>query len=193
MGISAAADIGTGGAFRGRYYRQFGSGIYNSSTGTYVGLDAAADIMTGGTFWSWKGGLHEVTDIAEYIFMRKEDEIKPGDVVVIDDKIDGQLKLSSKAYDTTVAGIVSSKDTAALIAGNSEGGKKLLALAGQVKVKASTINGPIKRGDLLVTSSKPGYAMKADPNKLRPGMILGKALEPLEEGEGKIMVLVAMQ
>jgi len=43
----------------------------------------------------------------------------------------------------------------------------------------------------LTTSSTPGYAMKAEPPTV--GAIIGKAMEPLEEGEGIIMVFVTRQ
>jgi hypothetical protein len=60
-------------------------------------------------------------------------------------------------------------------------------------------NSPIAIGDLLVTSSKPGVAMKSIPIDLggtkihRPGTIIGKALEPLATGEGEILILLSMQ
>jgi len=72
-----------------------------------------------------------------------------------------------------------------------EDDRPLLALVGTVPVKASAINGPIRVGDLLTTSSIPGYAMRA--SEPLPGTILGKALEPLEEGTGVILVLVTLQ
>ena len=60
-----------------------------------------------------------------------------------------------------------------------------------MKVKVTTSNGSIKRGDLLTTSSKPGYAMKVTEPKI--GTIIGKALEPLEFGDGQIQVLITLQ
>ncbi|MBI3020482.1 MAG: hypothetical protein HYY59_00690, partial [Candidatus Omnitrophica bacterium] len=53
-----------------------------------------------------------------------------------------------------------------------------------------TENGPIQRGDLLVSSSVPGHAMRAEPDEIQPGMLLGKALGLLAEGEGTILVLI---
>jgi hypothetical protein len=61
---------------------------------------------------------------------------------------------------------------------------------GVVPVKATTENGPIKPGDLLTTSSTPGYAMRCAIPKECEGAIIGKALEPLEEGTGLIKMLV---
>ena len=58
---------------------------------------------------------------------------------------------------------------------------------------------PIKIGDLLVSSGKPGLAMKSRPVRVggvrlhRPGTIIGKALEPLAKGQGEILVLLSLQ
>jgi len=68
-----------------------------------------------------------------------------------------------------------------------------VALAGRVPVKATTENGPIRIGDFLTTSSKPGYAMRCGELSKCTGAILGKALEPLEEGRGTIMVQVTLR
>ena len=48
-------------------------------------------------------------------------------------------------------------------------------------------NGPIKIGDLLVASSTPGVTMKGNPEESM-GAVVGKAMEPLENGEGTIVV-----
>jgi len=70
-----------------------------------------------------------------------------------------------------------------------------LALAGRVPVRVTTENGPISVGDPLVTSSKSGYAMRGDEDKVSQmfGVVLGKAMERLEEGEGEILVLIALR
>ena len=69
-------------------------------------------------------------------------------------------------------------------------GRPLLALMGRVKVKATAENGPISPGDLLVSASRPGYAMRCpDPGECE-GAVIGKALEPLEHGVGEILVLL---
>jgi hypothetical protein len=61
---------------------------------------------------------------------------------------------------------------------------------GRVKVKATTENGPIQPGDLLVSASTPGYVMRCSDPKECEGAIIGKALEPLEQGAGLILMLV---
>jgi hypothetical protein len=56
-----------------------------------------------------------------------------------------------------------------------------VALTGQVPCKVSLENGPIEPGDLLTTSSTPGYAMKATADIDHIGTIIGKALMPFNK------------
>ncbi|MGD9015560.1 MAG: hypothetical protein PVI33_06020 [Candidatus Omnitrophota bacterium] len=136
-------------------------------------------------------------DVAELFEANEEVEI--GDVLVIDEN--GKLKKSTKSYDSKVAGIVSGAPAILFEGGQLQiapepfefksGVKPPLALAGRVYVKATAENGLIKPGDLLTTSDRQGYAMLAKEHK--PGTILGKALENLNEGEGRILVLVTLQ
>ena len=67
-----------------------------------------------------------------------------------------------------------------------------VALAGLVPVKAVVENGAIHPGDLLVSSSSPGRAMRAPPDP-RPGTVIGKAMQRLENGEGQITMLVMLR
>lgn len=66
----------------------------------------------------------------------------------------------------------------------------LLALIGVVPVKATTESGPIRPGDLLVSSSTPGHVMRCPDLPRCEGAIVGKALNPLAEGQGTIRMLV---
>jgi hypothetical protein len=68
-----------------------------------------------------------------------------------------------------------------------------VAITGIVPAKVSAENGPVRVGDLLVTGSIPGYAMKATDHKRMAGAIVGKALEPMLQGAAVIRVLVTMQ
>jgi hypothetical protein len=72
-----------------------------------------------------------------------------------------------------------------------------MGVIGVIPTKVCLENGPIQRGDLLVTSSKKGHAMKAIPANINgilvypTGAIIGKALENFNgEGTGLIKVLV---
>jgi hypothetical protein len=117
--------------------------------------------------------------------------------VVIDEENPGHLKVSSQAYDTRVAGVLSGANgikpgIQMLQQGLLEGGKNV-ALTGRVYVLADASNGPIKPGDLLTTSSMPGHAMKVSDHARAQGAILGKAMTSLKEGQGMVLVLVTLQ
>jgi hypothetical protein len=138
------------------------------------------------------------SDVAEY-FPTPEDS-EPGTVMVIDPAGGSKLRSSTNAYDTTVAGIVSTEPGVSL--GTKEDGndgEKLIAVAGRVPCKGDASYAAIKPGDLLTTSNTPGHAMKAQPVIIggveiyRPGTTIGKALEPLDSGTGVIEVLVTLQ
>ena len=117
------------------------------------------------------------------------------DVVVIDPQNPLHVTKSALAYDSMVAGIVSSTEQAGYIAGSRSDGssEKPVALAGRVLCKVSNENGPIQVGDLLTTSSVPGHAMKATDRDKAFGAILGKALQGFDGETGTIMVLVTLQ
>jgi len=136
-------------------------------------------------------------DLAEPFPVVNQQATPPGAVVVIDEKNPGKLKISDKAYDTRVAGVVSG-------AGGVNPGLTLqqegvladginVALTGRVYVFASTQNGQILPGDLLTTSDLAGHAMKATDKTKSFGTIVGKAMTSLENGEGLVLVLVNLQ
>ena len=68
-----------------------------------------------------------------------------------------------------------------------------LAVVGIVPCKVTAENGAIRVGDLLVTSSTAGHAMKGTDRSKMLGAVVGKALEPLEKGKGVVQVLVTLQ
>ncbi len=69
-----------------------------------------------------------------------------------------------------------------------------MGVIGVLPTKVSLEGGIIKRGDMLVTSSTAGVAMKADPEKVKIGQVLGKALQDFtSSGIGKINVLVSVK
>src|SRR6266568_3739445 len=89
---------------------------------------------------------------------------EPGDVMVIDPDQPGKFLKSAEPYSTGVTGVFATKpgvigrrQTTDLKASTTE---VPMAMIGIVPTRVSAENGPIKPGDLLVTSSTPGYAMK---------------------------------
>ncbi|MBI5098907.1 MAG: hypothetical protein HZB30_06675 [Nitrospirae bacterium] len=147
-------------------------------------LHVAGDIQVDGNINA------KYQDLAEWV--RTSESLTKGMVVMIDTKEVNQVVPSDKAYNTLVAGVVS--ETPGIILGEGGADKAIIAHTGRVKVKVDTSNGEISVGDLLVASPVKGYAMKADSDKLKPGMLLGKALEPLKEGQqGEILALITLQ
>lgn len=119
----------------------------------------------------------------------------PGDVLVIDPNVSGSFLKSAEPYSTSVTGIFSTKPGAI---GRRQVGPKSanevpMAMIGIVPTKVSAENGPIHRGDLLVTSSTIGYAMKGTDRSRLTGAVIGKALDNLESGKGVIEVVVTLQ
>jgi hypothetical protein len=125
---------------------------------------------------------------------------EPGDVMVISESSDRTMEKSTEPVSTRVAGVYATKPGVILTEKDIEDNLDQLVPVGVIGVLPTKVcdeNGPIKRGDLLVTSSKPGHAMKATPVKINgmliypTGAILGKALENFEKGgQGLIKVLV---
>ena len=134
-------------------------------------------------------------DVAEWV--RTADHASRATVVVIDGAVPNQVVTASQPYDTRVAGVVSERP--GVLLGEAGEDKVKVAHSGRVKLKVDAHHGAIAIGDLLVTSPTAGHAMRSAPMDLggmqvhRPGTLLGKALEPLAEGQGEILVLLMLQ
>ena len=119
-------------------------------------------------------------------------------VVSIDPERAGQLRVSSQAYDRTVAGVISGAggvNPGILLTqiGPESEREYPVALTGRVYAWADATTSAIKPGDLLTTSDKPGHAMKVTDYTGAQGATIGKAMSPLDEGRGLVLVLVALQ
>jgi hypothetical protein len=105
---------------------------------------------------------------------------EPGDVIVINAASPGWFEKSNKAYSKLVAGVYSTKP--GLVGRRltferiNKAAEVPMAMLGIVPTKVTTENGPIEPGDLLVSASKPGYAMKGTDSRRLTGAVLGKLL-----------------
>jgi len=150
----------------------------------------ASGSITGGTVL---GAVYQ--DVAEWV--PATSDMVPGTVVVLNPTKSNEVMPSAMEYDDRVAGVVSAQP--GVILGVSGVAKEMVATTGRVKVKVDATREPIQIGDLLVSSSKSGVAMKSVPVDFngrrfhQPGTIIGKALEPLANGEGEILVLLSLQ
>ncbi len=134
-------------------------------------------------------------DCAEEFDVRVDDDVEPGAVLVLDS--DGRLAVSSKPYDTAVAGIVSGADgiRPGIVLGRTPGVKDRLpiGLAGKVMCNVDASFGEIEVGTLLTTSPRAGYAMAVTDRDRAFGAVIGKAMAKLSDGSGRVPVLVALQ
>jgi hypothetical protein len=134
-------------------------------------------------------------DIAEWV--PAIGTLPHGTVVVIDGENSNRVRASSLPYDTRIAGVVSSRP--GVLLGEAAEDRAKVAHSGRVKVKVDAQYGPVAVGDLLVSSPTAGHAMRSEPITIggatlhRPGTLLGKALEPLQGGQGEILVLLTLQ
>ena len=134
-------------------------------------------------------------DVAEWV--QATWQMPSGTVVVLNGERSNEVVASSHAYDTAVAGVVSA--TPGVLLGIEGASKAKIATSGRVKVRVDATTHPVKIGDLLVTSDRPGIAMRSEPLDLggvkihRPGTLIGKAVEPLPRGQGEILVLLSLQ
>jgi hypothetical protein len=122
-------------------------------------------------------------------------EYETGDVLAVSVTGDRKVEKSSAPYSTLVAGVYATKPGIMLTEENAEQDQleKMVPMGvlGVIPTKVCLEGGAIKRGDLLVTSSIPGVAMKADLDKVKVGQVLGKALQEFNgTGVSKINVLV---
>lgn len=163
--------------------------VYNGATERVFRVAEDGNVFADGTFNP--GGA----DYAE-MMSSGETDLEPGDVLVVGPE--GSMLRCSQANQSAVVGVYSTDP--GFVAGNEvdengdpvESGQVPLAVLGRVPVKASAENGSIQPGDLLVTSGTPGHAMKAS-DAPAVGTVIGKALEPLENGTGVVEMLVMLQ
>jgi len=158
-------------------------------------VESDGDVYADGTVYSASTAVGSA-DVAERINV--SEWVEAGDVVEIDPEHVGFFRKADGAYSRRVAGIISTSP--GVILGNDidpasdewDDNRPVLAIAGRVPVKVSAENGPIAVGDLLVSSSVAGIAMKGDP-AVSIGAVVGKAMEALNDGEGVIMAQVTLR
>ncbi len=190
---SSDATLVVGNRGTGDLIKAFGDNGSGGSTLRFQ-VDQAGNVRADGTYYG-AGYESGSADFAEMVRPGQTDLV-PGDVLVVGP--DGRMVRSSQAYQTSVVGVYSTEpgfigDHKLDEAGNPLEPERIpLAVLGIVPVKASTENGPIQPGDLLVTSATPGHAMRADLNP-PTGTVIGKALEGLDAETGVIQMLVILQ
>jgi hypothetical protein len=158
-----------------------------SATAAVFRVDAGGNVLSDATVHA--GSMQAGSaDVAEWVPV--SEPVEPGDVVEFDPLNPGCYRLCSDPCSGRVAGVISTGP--GVILGESEAGEQsaVLALIGIVPVHVTDEGGPIQVGDLLVSSSTPGHAMRWSGSEPCPCALVGKALEPMTEDNGIILVLL---
>lgn len=115
-------------------------------------------------------------------------DYKDGDVVCVDGGDIGTV--CKKAYDSNMIGVIVENPGVSFI--DDSGGVPVVS-SGNVYTNVSSINGPIRRGDFITSSTIPGVAQLAK----KSGYVLGLALEDYTNTNtsevGRILVSVSVR
>jgi hypothetical protein len=184
-----ATTNGTGNTFHANHTGSSGNvAVFQSASANVARID-----KTGRGFFN-NGTQASGADVAESFEVEGEAATyEPGDVLEISTDRDRTMRRSTTAYSTRVLGVYATKPGVLLTANSIDHdltGQVPLGVVGVIPTKVTAENGPIRRGDLLVTSMTPGHAMKAGPNP-PVGTVIGKALADFAgAGTGRIEVFV---
>ncbi|MCW5983325.1 MAG: hypothetical protein KIT09_34860 [Bryobacteraceae bacterium] len=138
-----------------------------------------------------------IADLSEVFELATRDGVVPGTVMSIAEN-GGGISPATVAYDDKVVGVISGAGGLAsgmqLGAREDDSNDLPIAMAGQVYVRVTLEGGTLRAGDLLVSSTRSGTAMRAVDRNRALGAVIGKALEPFEGSpageEGLIRMLV---
>jgi hypothetical protein len=161
-------------------------------------LEVNGNAQIDGTLYGAGGGPVTLAggDYAEAVNVKgPSSSYQPGDVLVIGNDALGEVQKSSEPYSTLVSGIYATRPG---LVGHRQSLLKgfdsiPMGMVGVMPTKVTTENGPIHKGDLLVSSSTPGYAMKGTDRNRMLGAVIGKAMGDLVSGQGVVEVLVTLQ
>jgi hypothetical protein len=177
-----------------RFYRETQSGHNQSGPDLLLSLDAApvfrvepsGTVLADGSFYS--PALHVgAADVAEWVHVTEP--VQPGDVLELDPTQPGSYRVARGLATTLVAGVVSTQP-GMVLGGPEPRGGALLALSGIVPVKVTNEGGSILPGDLLVSSSTPGCAMRWDATQSPSCSFIGKALGGFDGEYGTVLILL---
>jgi hypothetical protein len=117
----------------------------------------------------------QYADLAEMYV--SDQDYPPGTVVEFGG--DKEVTISSVSHSTAVAGIVSTNPS--YLMNSTQSGEHVLpiALTGRVPCR---VQGPVRKGDVLVASSTPGVAQRIGMN-WQPGCVVGKSMEVIDTAE----------
>ena len=170
-------------------YLQNGSGDFIKAVNSSE-TNSKFRVLSSGQVLSDVGFTTPAADFAE--MLPAVEGLEPGDLLIIGRG--GRLEKSRRPLESRVAGVYSTRPgfTGGYPVAGPPAGHVPLAMVGVVPVKATAEGGEIRAGDLLVSSGTPGHVMRGRRVR-KDGVVVGKALEALTSGRGKIRMLVVLQ
>jgi hypothetical protein len=126
----------------------------------------------------------QYADVAERYLA--DQDLAPGTVVEIGGA--AEVTATTQPVSTRVAGVISTQP--ALIMNSGAQGQHVVSVALLGRVPCRVL-GPICKGDLVVSSDRPGVAMRLPSLQYQPGCVIGKALEDhTDTNEATIEIMV---
>lgn len=165
----------------------YGTNSDYTQNDTQMRIDPDGNVRADGAFIGGGADVAESFDVEG-----SHADYEPGDVLAISTESDGHLVKSTESYSTLIAGVHATKPGVLLTDRGIDADLSAqvpLGVVGVIPTKVCLEGGPIQRGDLLVSSSTPGHAMKGDPNLIRVGTVLGKALEGFPGNDGGTRII----
>lgn len=124
----------------------------------------------------------QYADLAEKY--TSDEEYEPGTVVIFGGS--QEVTVTTEFADTRVAGAVSTNPAYLM---NADEPGLAIALRGRVPVK---VYGPVSKGDCLVTSDRPGYAVSVGRSRDHGSSVFAKSLEDNQDPGVKIITAVIL-
>jgi hypothetical protein len=183
-GTAAIQGHGVGKALAGNFV---GNVDVHGTVHVYADHVTDGDLKVGGDVWLQNRDICERFPI--------DSPATKGSVMVMG--MDGKLSRCAKTYDKRAVGVISGagdlRPAITLGALSQSSSDAPIALVGTAYCLVDAEEAPIEIGDLLTSSETPGHAMKAmDPIKSM-GAVIGKALAPLERGQGLIPMVITLR
>ena len=188
-------NLGNSTSYYNTVYAQNFTGNLSLGSGTVTGnlipsANVTYNLGSTGTRWlavyattfSGTATTAQYADLAEKYLADAEYEV--GTVVVIGGS--AEVTQSQTSHNNSVLGVVSGKPAYLM---NSDSAGASIALTGRVPC---FVKGPVRKGDVMVTSDIPGRAQTLDINKFMPGCVLGKALESTDNELDTIEIVVGI-
>ena len=152
------------------------SALYNANTAAVANTIALRDSGGNLTATNFLGiaSSAKYADLAE--MYTADDDYGPATVVVFGGA--AEITVTTESHDSRVAGVISTNPAYLM---NSELPNGLpVAFTGRVPC---LVQGPVDKGDLLVTSTTPGVAQRLDNSLFKPGCVVGKSLGSIQNDE----------